>query len=63
MAMENYVPNNFLSKFVENIDVFDCRLLGVLSSGLFSMQDIYEDHSFKEDKPLHYRITNYCITN
>ena len=29
MAIENSVSNEFLSTFVDSIDVFDCRLPGV----------------------------------
>ena len=28
MAIENSVSNDFLSKFVDSINVFDCRLSG-----------------------------------
>ena len=31
MANEKYVSNYFWSTFVDNIDVFDCRLSGVIS--------------------------------
>ena len=31
MAMENSVSNDFLSTFVDGIDVFDCHLPGVLT--------------------------------
>ena len=31
MANENSVSNYFVSTFVDNIDVFDCRLSGVIS--------------------------------
>ena len=31
MAIENFVSNDFLSKFVDSIDVFDCRLPGVIA--------------------------------
>ena len=31
MAIENSVSNNFLSKFVDSVNVFDCRLSGVFS--------------------------------
>ena len=30
MAIENSVSNNFLSKFVDSINVFDCLLYGVI---------------------------------
>ena len=30
MAIENTVSNNFLSTFVDSINVFDCRLSGVV---------------------------------
>ena len=29
MAIENSVSNDFLSTFIDSIDVFDCRLPGV----------------------------------
>ena len=29
MAIENYVSNDFLSTFVDSINVFDCRISGV----------------------------------
>ena len=31
MAIENYVSNYFWSTFVDNIEVFDCRLSGMNS--------------------------------
>ena len=31
MAIENFASNYFWSTFVDNIDVFDCRLSGVNS--------------------------------
>ena len=31
MDIENFVSNFFLSTFVDSIDVFDCRLSGVVS--------------------------------
>ena len=30
MAIENYVSDDFWSTFVDSIDVFDCRLPGVV---------------------------------
>ena len=30
MTMENSVSNDFLSTFIDSIDVFDCRLPGVI---------------------------------
>ena len=30
MAIKNSVSNKFLSKFVDSINVFDCRLFGVI---------------------------------
>ena len=34
MAIENSVSNDFLSLFVDSIDIFDCRLPGVRKSFL-----------------------------
>ena len=31
MAIENSVSNDFLSTFVDSIDVFDCHLPGVIT--------------------------------
>ena len=30
MAVENYASNDCLSKFVDSINIFDCRLSGVV---------------------------------
>ena len=35
MAIEKFVSNDFLSMFVDSIDVFDCRLPGVFTLLLF----------------------------
>ena len=33
MAIENSVSNNFLSMFVDRINIFDCRLPGMVICG------------------------------
>ena len=42
MAIENSVSNDFLSSFVDSINVFDCRLPGVI---LFALIFLHHDSS------------------
>ena len=47
MAIENSVSNDFLSTFVESINIFDCRLPSVLmavSDGLRSVIVAIQGH-------------------
>ena len=39
MAIKNTVSNDFLSMFVDSINVFDCRLSGV-NTGLTEKSDV-----------------------
>ena len=41
MAIENSVSNYSLSTFVESINVFDCRLSGVVFKGLNEYISVY----------------------
>ena len=43
MEIENYVSNDFLSAFVDSINVFDCRLPGVIMTSVYFTINNFSD--------------------